>query len=88
MMKYPLNNIMDTNYWHYTLQLSTYAYLLQQINPDFNISGLKIVHFDHNNKQHNYDIEYRKDDVENMLKHYKKQIKIQNELNRNNPIKF
>ena len=24
-MKYPLNNIMDCNYWHYTLQLSTYA---------------------------------------------------------------
>lgn len=25
MMKYPLNNIQDTNFWHYTLQLSTYA---------------------------------------------------------------
>ena len=25
MMKYPLNNLMDTNFWHYTMQLSTYA---------------------------------------------------------------
>jgi ATP-dependent exoDNAse (exonuclease V) beta subunit len=25
MLKYPLNNIQDTNFWHYSLQLSTYA---------------------------------------------------------------
>lgn len=86
MMKYPLNNLMDTNFWHYTLQLSTYAYLLQQINPELNIKGLKIVHIDHDNTQHEYDIEYLKDDVERMLKHYKKQLKIRNELNMLKPV--
>jgi len=25
MMRYPLNNVMDCNFMHYTLQLSTYA---------------------------------------------------------------
>lgn len=33
-MLYPLNNLMDCNYMHYTMQLSTYAYMLQQLNPD------------------------------------------------------
>jgi hypothetical protein len=85
-MKFPLANIMDTNYWHYTLQLSLYAYLLQQINPEFQIKLLRLIHIDHNNKKTDYDVEYMKDTVELMLKHYKKQLKIQLELDRIKPI--
>lgn len=85
MMKYPLNNLQDTNYWHYCLQLSTYAYMLQQIEPRYNIKGLELVHIDHDDKQHDYDIPYLKDDVERMLKHYKKQIKIQEALDKDKP---
>lgn len=87
-MKFPLNDIMDTNYWHYTLQLSLYAYLLQQINPEFNIKLLKLIHVDHSNKVTEYELEYMKSTVENMLKHYKKQLKVQAELGRNAPIKY
>ena len=86
MMKYPLENLQDCNFNHYQLQLSLYAYMLQQINPKYNIKGLKIVHIDHNNKQHEYDCEYLKNDVERMLKHYKKQIKIKQELNKLKPV--
>lgn len=86
MMKPPLNNLMDTNFWHYTLQLSTYGYLLQQINPDFNIRGLKLVHIDHDDKQHEYDCEYLKDDVERMLKHYKRKLKIAAEYAKLKPV--
>ena len=50
-MKYPLNNIEDCNFWHYTLQLSTYAWMIEKLNPDFEIQGLIMVHYDHNNKQ-------------------------------------
>ena len=39
-MKYPLNNLMDCNFYHYTLQLSTYAWMLQKINPNFAIKDL------------------------------------------------
>lgn len=81
-MKYPLNNIMDCNYWHYTLQLSTYAWILQQIKPEFNIAGLSIIHIDRSGKQTEYPLEYRKDDVERMIKHYKKQLQIKEQLNR------
>ena len=79
MMKYPLNNIEDCNFWHYTLQLSLYAYILQKLNPNFNIKSLKLVHIAREGKQTIYDLEYRKDDIERMLKHYAKQLKT-NEL--------
>ena len=75
-MKYPLNNLMDCNFIHYSLQLSLYAYLLQQINPNYNIKGLKLVHIDHDGQQHEYECEYLKNDVERMLKHFATQQKI------------
>ena len=86
MMKFPLNNRMDCNFEHYQLQLSLYAYLLQQINPNYNIKGLKLVHIDHDNKQHEYDVEYLKDDVERMLKHYKRELKKKAELAKLKPV--
>lgn len=86
MMKYPLDNLQDCNFNHYQLQLSLYAYMLQQINPNYNIKSLKIVHIDHDNKQHEYECEYLKKDVERMLKHYKKQIKVKQELEQLKPV--
>ena len=73
-MKYPLNNIEDVNFWHYTLQLSTYAWMIQKIDPKFNIKALLIFHYDHNDQLTIHECEYRKDDVERMLAYYKKQI--------------
>lgn len=75
MMKYPLSNIQDTNFWHYSLQLSTYAWMIQKMNPNFNIKLLMLIHYDHNGGIHNYECEYLKNDVERMLAYYKKQIK-------------
>lgn len=86
MMKYPLDNLQDCNFNHYQLQLSLYAYMLQQINPEYNIKSLKIIHIDHDNKQHEYECEYLKNDVERMLKHYKKQIKVKQELEKLKPV--
>lgn len=73
-MKFPLNNIEDCNFWHYTLQLSTYAWMIEKLNPNFKVKDLIIVHYDHNNNETIYHLEYLKDDVERMLKHYKKEI--------------
>lgn len=73
-MKYPLNNLDDVNFYHYTMQLSTYAWMLQKINPNFIIKDLILVHFDHNDKQTVYHCEYLKDEVEKMLRFYKKQV--------------
>ncbi len=82
-MKFPLNNVMDCNLMHYTLQLSLYAYLLKQINPEFNIKLLKIHHIDHNDKVKEYELPYMEKEVELMLKHFKKTSNIERQLQRN-----
>jgi len=71
---------MDCNFMHYTLQLSLYAYLLKQIDPEYVVKQLKLIHIDHNNKRTDYEVEYLEKDVERMLSHYKKQLKIEMEL--------
>lgn len=88
MMKYPLNNIEDCNFYHYSLQLSTYAYLLQQIKPELNIKKLMLIHIDHDDKITEYTVDYLKNDVERMLKHYKKLLKQTTILDRDRPIIF
>lgn len=73
-MKFPLNNLMDCNFYHYTLQLSTYAWMLQEINPEFVIKDLILNHYDHKGNNTLYHCEYLKHDVEKMLDHYKKEL--------------
>lgn len=87
-MKYPLNTLDDCNFNHYQLQLSTYAYLLQQINPNFNIKGLLLKHIDHSGNETEIPCEYLKEEVEKMLKHYKRKIKMEYELSRDIPINY
>lgn len=87
-MLMPLNNIDDTNFWHYTLQLSLYCYMIQQIDPRFNIKGLTLIHIDHNNNTTFLECEYLKSDIENMLEHYKKQVKNDARKQANKALKF
>lgn len=72
-MKYPLNNLDDVNYYHYTLQLSTYAWMIQKYNPEFEIEDLVLVHFDHSDNMTVYHLPYLKDEVIKMLAYYKKE---------------
>ena len=67
------------------LQLSMYAYMLQQLNPDFNIRSLTIVHIQRDGSIKEYPVEYKKDEVERVIKHYAKQQKIKCELERDKP---
>ena len=73
-MKYPLNTLDDVNFYHYTLQLSTYAWMLQKINPNFIIKDLILNHYDHNGNNTLYHCEYLKKEVERMLCFYKKEL--------------
>ena len=86
MMKFPLNNLQDFTFNHYQLQLSLYMYLLQQINPNYKCKSLRLIHIDHDGVQHEYDCEYLKSDVERMLKHYKKRLKVESEYNNLKPV--
>jgi hypothetical protein len=75
-MFYPINNLDDHKMNHYTLQLSLYAWVLQKINPEFNIKLLRILHVDGNNKETIYDLPYLKNEIERMLVHHKKSLKV------------
>lgn len=72
-MLYPLNNLDDCNYYHYTLQLSTYAWMIQKLNPDFIIKDLILIHYDHSGNVTQYHLDYLKTEVERMLAFHKKQ---------------
>lgn len=87
-MKYPLNTLDDVNFNHYTLQLSTYAWMLQKINPNFIIKDLVLVHFDHNDKQTVYHCPYLKKEVEKMLTHYKKELILEEKRNKRKRIEY
>ena len=76
-MCFPLGHLDECNYNHYQLQLSTYAWMLQKINPDFVIKDLILNHYDHDGNNTLYHCTYLKDDVEKMLKHFAKQNKLE-----------
>lgn len=88
MMKYPLNNLMDCNMVHYTLQLSTYAWMLQMINPEFVIHKLMIVHYDHSGNETVREVDYLKDDVIRMCRYYKRQSLLKERKASRTPIEF
>ena len=87
-LKYPLNELDDCNFNVYQLQLSTYAYMLQTIRPDLKIGKLMLYHIDHDGKETIHECKYLKTEVIRMLNHYKKSIKIQQQLDKNKPIKM
>jgi hypothetical protein len=87
-MKYPLNNLPDVNFYHYSLQLSTYAWMLQKINPDFVIKDLIINHYDHDGNNTLYHCDYLKHEVELMLSHYKKELRKQKQREKYKRIEY
>jgi ATP-dependent exoDNAse (exonuclease V) beta subunit len=87
-MKYPLNNLEDCNLLHYSLQLSTYAWMLQKINPNFIIKDLILNHYDHEGNNTLYHCDYLKHDVEKMLYHYKKELILQKQRDKRKRIEY
>ena len=87
-MKFPLNNLDDVNYWHYCLQLSTYAWMLQKLNPDFIIEDLVMIHIDHKDKMTIYHLPYLKTEVEKMLAFYKKQLQLDESARKRKRIEY
>lgn len=88
MMKYPLNNLMDCNKVHYTLQLSTYAWMLQKLNPEFNVKRLMLIHYDHQGHVTEHELDYLKTDVERMCQYYKRQMLLEESREKRKPIIF
>lgn len=72
-MKYPLNNLDDVNYYHYCLQLSTYAWMIKKLHPELECEDLVLVHFDHQDNMTVYHLPYLEEEVKRMLAFYKKE---------------
>ena len=87
-MLYPLNKLEDCDLSHYNLQLSMYAWMVQKLNPEFIIKDLVLVHFDHNGKQTVYHLPYLKNEVEQMLRHYKRELIHQKQMSKYKRIEY
>lgn len=87
-MLYPLNKLEDCDLSHYNLQLSMYAWMVQKLNPEFIIKDLVLVHFDHNGKQTVYHLPYLKNEVEQMLRHYKRELIHQKQMDKYKRIEY
>ena len=85
-LMFPLNNIQNSNYWIYSLQLSLYMYMIQQLHPSFKCKKLALIHIDRDYNQTEYECDYLKEDVARMLLDYRKKEKIRIELERDKPI--
>ena len=66
-MYYPINNLDDTTYNHYALQLSCYAFMLKQINPNFNVKTLQLLH-NSGDGETKIDVPYYEKEVKEMFK--------------------
>lgn len=67
MMKAPLDHLSDVNYVHYTLQISIYAWMLEQVG--FKVRNLYLTHQKELHEQpQRYRLTYLKKEVETMLK--------------------
>lgn len=88
MMKYPLNNLEDTNFWHYTLQLSTYAWMIKQAYPEVEIKKLMLIHYDHDGNCTDYECDYLEAEVIRMLSFYKKEIEHDEFKNKRKKIQY
>lgn len=73
MMLTPLQHLQDANGIHYTLQLSLYAYMLEQFGYKCNSLTIHHVIFDGNEPCNivDYPLEYMKKEVINLLNWYK-----------------
>jgi hypothetical protein len=87
-LKFPLNNIMSSNYWIYSLQLSLYMYMLKCQNPEFVCKKLMIVQIDDDGNETVYDCEYLEEDVKRLIAHYKRDCYIKSALDLDKPIIF
>lgn len=73
-MKPPISHMDDTNYSHYVLQLSTYAWMLEQFG--YRCKGTKFIHYDIDEtgkpgQETEYIFKPRFKEVKNMLKEFK-----------------
>ena len=87
-MKYPLSKLSDCNLTHYQLQLSLYAWMLQQMNPELEIESLEIIQINDKKVKKVYPVEYIKDQVDYLIKWHVKDYKLRLETQKCKEIRY
>lgn len=87
-MLYPLNGLENCNFNHYALQLSLYAYMLENLHLSYSIHKLLINHFDEKNNNTVVQVPYLKKEVELLLKSINNGILKQERKQRRLPIEY
>lgn len=87
-MKWPLSDCDDCAGVHYQIQLSIYAWMLQQLDPTLIIDKLLIVQVENLKKKKEYPVEYIKSTIEKLLKWSVKSIRLKKEMEKCNPLNF
>lgn len=87
-LKYPLSDLDSCNYSTYNMQLSTYAWMLQHINPSWECKELILVHFDHQDQMTVYKMDYLKEHVERMINYWRKEAVLQSNRNKRKRIEY
>lgn len=87
-MKYPLSEIMDCNFMHYTVQLSLYGWMLKQLNPNYIIKSLNIVHYGHDDSVTDYSIDFLEKEINNLIIDYKKQLVKDEQKRKRTPFEY
>jgi ATP-dependent exoDNAse (exonuclease V) beta subunit len=81
-LKYPLSKLEDCALVHYQLQLSLYAWLVKQINPEFNIVSLEIMHIKDGKLKKTYPVEYLEKETETLIKWHLKATRLKKETDK------
>lgn len=74
--KYPLSSVDDCNYNEYALQLSIYAWMLRQLNPEFEIESLEIYHIQEMKLKKVYPVTEMKKEVEKLIPWHLRSVKL------------
>lgn len=87
MMKDPLSDVMDCNISHYKLQLSVYSYIINRLYG-LDVLDPEILYIDDRDKLTRIPLEYDKDHVLSLLRHYKTNVSPRNEYKKVEKIDF
>lgn len=87
-LKYPLSKFEDCSGTHYQIQLSLYAWMLKQLNPDFIIDELVIYHIKGLKKIKEYPLDYLEETIDMLINYHIKSLRIKKEMEKCNLIKY
>lgn len=85
---YPLDDLDSCNYCVYNMQLSTYAWMIKKIHPEWKLDKLNLVHFGHDGGMTVYEMKYLEEQVERMLGWQRKQALLEDRKRRRQRIEY